>query len=398
MSGSIQSEGGGIFNEVAGTVNARNSLIAGNSSRISAPDVRGAFISQGRNLIGNGSGSSGFTGTGDQVGTSGSPINPMLAPLANNGGPTQTHALLPGSSAINTGDNCVAQSPGCLTTPLTTDQRGAGFLRSSGGAVDIGAFEEQIVAYEADVAPRPFGNGTLSLADWVQGGRFAVGLDVTSSTSEFQRADCAPRDTLGNGVLSLADWVQAGRYGAGLDPILLAGGPSSPTGITSSTDTIALSIAAPERAAKPSGSAMLVTTPLSRKGIANSVMSIDASGVENAVSFTLSFEPDRWEFVGAQAGWGALNSTLHVGLTQLASGKVSIALALPPGLGLLPGWRELVEIRFSPIGRHFEGTPRLRLDENDLKANSVVDVFAREMNFDWQVKERPVRRSPSTLR
>jgi hypothetical protein len=65
-------------------------------------------------------------------------VNPLLGPLADNGGPTQTHALLAGSPAIDTGPN-----------PLPTfalnanDQRGAGFPRVVGAAVDIGAFEVQ---------------------------------------------------------------------------------------------------------------------------------------------------------------------------------------------------------------------------------------------------------------
>lgn len=56
--------------------------------------------------------------------------DPSIGPLADNGGPTQTHALLPGSIAIDTGDNPDA---------LPTDQRG--FARTSGAATDIGAYE-----------------------------------------------------------------------------------------------------------------------------------------------------------------------------------------------------------------------------------------------------------------
>jgi hypothetical protein len=58
--------------------------------------------------------------------------DPGIGPLADNGGPTQTHALLPGSIAIDTGDNPDA---------LPTDQRGC--ARTSGAATDIGAYERQ---------------------------------------------------------------------------------------------------------------------------------------------------------------------------------------------------------------------------------------------------------------
>ncbi len=60
--------------------------------------------------------------------------DPVLGPLANNGGPTLTHALLAGSPAIDAGSN---------PTALAFDQRGAGFARTSGAQTDIGAFEVQ---------------------------------------------------------------------------------------------------------------------------------------------------------------------------------------------------------------------------------------------------------------
>ena len=60
--------------------------------------------------------------------------DPMLGALADNGGPTQTHALLAGSPAIDAGSN---------TANLETDQRGGAYVRVSGVAADIGAFEAQ---------------------------------------------------------------------------------------------------------------------------------------------------------------------------------------------------------------------------------------------------------------
>ena len=61
--------------------------------------------------------------------------NPVLAPLGNYGGPTQTMAELPGSPAIDAGSNAL------IPTGVTTDQRGTGYPRIVNGAVDIGAFE-----------------------------------------------------------------------------------------------------------------------------------------------------------------------------------------------------------------------------------------------------------------
>jgi hypothetical protein len=60
----------------------------------------------------------------------------MLGPLQNNGGPTFTHALLPGSPAIDAGD------PN-FTPPPDYDQRGPGFVRVFNGRIDVGSFEVQ---------------------------------------------------------------------------------------------------------------------------------------------------------------------------------------------------------------------------------------------------------------
>jgi CSLREA domain-containing protein len=96
------------------------------------------FRSQGYNLVGDATGSFMAAGVGDQFGFFTAPLNPGLAPLAFNGGAMttlMTHALLPGSPAINAGD---ASSRSCQAFP-PTDQRGA--PRSLGGRCDVGAYE-----------------------------------------------------------------------------------------------------------------------------------------------------------------------------------------------------------------------------------------------------------------
>ena len=133
-------EGAGGLHKSTTTLNAflRNNLIANNTSGTASPDAVGAFNSLGNNLIGIVGTSTGWIAS-DLLNQ-----NAMLAPLANNGGPTQTHALQTGSPAINAGQNCVVNAS-CETNnplqPLTTDQRGTGFPRQAGAAVDIGAFE-----------------------------------------------------------------------------------------------------------------------------------------------------------------------------------------------------------------------------------------------------------------
>jgi len=148
--------GNGIVGGPSTTV--RNSIIAGNGPGGNGPDLNpgfggDAFHSQGNNIIGNGESSTGFTAPGDQVGTGAAPINPLLGPLADNGGPTLTHALLDGSTGLDAGADCVTQPAHCgdANLPqLTTDQRGTGFSRIVDGpdgnttaTVDIGAYERQ---------------------------------------------------------------------------------------------------------------------------------------------------------------------------------------------------------------------------------------------------------------
>jgi hypothetical protein len=82
-------------------------------------------------LIGDGSQLSSFT---DSI--SG---DPLLGPLADNGGATLTHALMPGSPAIDTGSNALAVD--ASGSPLANDQRGSDFDRIFSTTVDIGAFE-----------------------------------------------------------------------------------------------------------------------------------------------------------------------------------------------------------------------------------------------------------------
>jgi hypothetical protein len=88
------------------------------------------IMSDGYNVSSD-DGASYLNGPGDQINT-----DPMLGPLQDNGGPTLTHALLPGSPAINAGD------PN-FTPPPLYDQRGPGFDRVVHGRIDIGSFEVQ---------------------------------------------------------------------------------------------------------------------------------------------------------------------------------------------------------------------------------------------------------------
>ncbi len=131
---------------------------------------------------------------------------------------------------------------------------------------------------EGDVAPRLNGDGELTVADWVQEGRFIVGLDVISNGAEFQRADCAPRDTLGDGQITVADWVQVARYVAGLDPITAAGGPDAPV-----TGNIAMPVIKDD-----SGASEISIVPLERPHSIG--ITLVGNGSECAAQFSIKFD------------------------------------------------------------------------------------------------------------
>ena len=121
----------------------RSSIIAGNSDDDDVhTDGSSDFVSLGYNLIGGGNDSGAFTASGDQAGVTA----PMLGVLADNGGPTQTHLLLPGSPAITAGDTAFAGA--------ATDQRDR--PRVIGGVLDIGAVEVNPPAVR-DLGPLPAG-------------------------------------------------------------------------------------------------------------------------------------------------------------------------------------------------------------------------------------------------
>ena len=130
-------DGGGLDRFGTATVNLRNTILAGNFDRSSAPEYpdwncNGGVFSQGYNLLSNTAGCAVAPATGDQTAA-----DPGLASLANNGGNTPTHALLPSSPARNTGDPA-APGSGAGACP-STDQRGV--PRSLGGRCDKGAYE-----------------------------------------------------------------------------------------------------------------------------------------------------------------------------------------------------------------------------------------------------------------
>jgi uncharacterized repeat protein (TIGR01451 family) len=133
--GASGSAGDGGIQSVSAKSQLFDTIVAGDTASVD-PDVSGHFLSLGHNLIGNATGSSGFTASGDQVG-----VNPMLGPPGNHGGPTPTMVPMVGSPAIDAGDNANAPSTDQRGLPRIAD--GDNNVDHDGPVIDIGAVEFQ---------------------------------------------------------------------------------------------------------------------------------------------------------------------------------------------------------------------------------------------------------------
>lgn len=161
LNGNLASVSGGAISNFAGTLDLRNSTVSGNSSTLLVGGIEtlgtqpvtirnstitlnqgggldiqgGSSVQVGNTIIAgnNGFNVSGTLGSGSGFNLIGG--DPRLAPLANNGGTTPTHALLPDSPARNAGSNAL------IPNGIISDQRGLNFSRIISERVDIGAFE-----------------------------------------------------------------------------------------------------------------------------------------------------------------------------------------------------------------------------------------------------------------
>lgn len=195
----------------SGKIALQNTILAGNFDGTPAgeganePDISGAAKGNANNLIGNLDGLTLETvlvaPAAESLGEGSDAIatNPGIGPLRDNGGATQTHALMPDSPAIDAGDNS-AILPESFPSPngkegtidfdfnedgdskdaLPFDQRGSEFDRILNGTVDIGAFEGIDGAQNAQLPPLAFEPSIETIASSLT---FATGV-VSEQTPE----------------------------------------------------------------------------------------------------------------------------------------------------------------------------------------------------------------------
>jgi hypothetical protein len=183
--------GGGLYVYPGAVPVLHNTLIAGNFRGVTGAtrdDVAGALNTGGDyNLIGDGTGMTGVQNgvNGNQVGSAAAPIDPLLGPLQDNGGPTLTHALLAGSPALNAGDSDQLG---------VADQRGV--IRT--GGVNVGAYQASASAFVVTVSGTvasgtPF-DVTVQAVDLFGQAAFGYRGTVTFSVTDPDPAVVLPAD------------------------------------------------------------------------------------------------------------------------------------------------------------------------------------------------------------
>jgi hypothetical protein len=217
VAGNNASLGRDLVGSLGATVGARYSLIGDNSNSglaeapVGSPDANGNLVGGATNGI----------------------INPQLGLLADNGGPTRTHVLLPGSPALNAGDPAAVAGSG--TVPQY-DQRGTPFVRVFGIRIDIGAFERQslpnlnlVVDTLSDVLDGNYGPGQLSLREAIQLSNWSLDVPEVITFAAALTSGGPATIVLTNGELAIRDSVVVLGPGANLLTIDASGNDPTPT-------------------------------------------------------------------------------------------------------------------------------------------------------------------------
>jgi hypothetical protein len=309
VAGNIANDGAGIYNSTGSTLTLYNTIVGAN---IGAPDLTndltdrffggiGFTMALGANLVESvETVSNGVPQTVGGEFDANPPVisaDPKLGPLQNNGGPTPTMALLPGSPAIDAGANSFALD--LSGNPLQTDQNG--FPRISGAKVDLGAYEVQ----PASLSP--------TLPSGTYGTAYSQTLTATQAGSQpswgpFTFAVTA--GTLPTGLNLSADGVLSG-YPSAAGPFAFTVTASNLAGFGSQAYTMTIGPATPTLSVSDAGGTYNGHPYSATDSVAGVVTGVDttpASTLEG-VAPTLTY------YQGTYTTLAALNTALAGGLT-----------------------------------------------------------------------------------
>jgi hypothetical protein len=171
----------------------------------------------------------------------------------------------------------------------------------------------------------------------------------------------------------VTDWVQAGRYAAALDPVTIAGGPNEPVAPASSVGA---------GAGGGSVRQLLMSANEITAGLTLSLpVTLQAQGDENALGFTLIFDPSKFQFVGVSPGDAANSATLVINTKLTGTGQVGVLLALPPDTTFAAGVREVIQLTLRP-NPNAEGSCSVTFGDQPV-ALAVSDPAADELAADY---------------
>jgi len=211
-------------------------------------------------------------------------------------------------------------------------------------------------------------------------GRFAALLDSPTNASEFQRADCAPRSTFGNGAITVSDWVQAGRYAASLDPLTPAAGPDSEGPMLHSLVFGSANGPSP-RPATVSREVEVANATIAPGHPGSISIKLQSLGDENALGFSLWFDPTNFSYSSVSLGSAATGASLNVNTNGLASGRLACVLALPTGAAFPAGLDEILKLSLQPsmtaTGSYAVSLTDqpVRREVSDAKANTLPATY-----------------------
>ncbi len=240
---------------------------------------------------------------------------------------------------------------------------------------------------EADVSPRPNGNGGVTSTDVSQVDRFQLGLDTDYMGNEFQRADCAPIATRGDGAVSATDVSQATRYQLGLDQPQTAGGPTTRNNRPSqNTDKDILNSDESDRNAAMLPRVVRIVNQTATPGSTVTVpLQVDAQGDESVYGFSVNFDTTRLTLQSITRGAAANNALFNTNPVNPAGAAGQVGFSINFGNATIAAGNNqtLATLVFTvaanaPAGAtsiFFDDTPTIR-EVSNTSAQPVATTFA----------------------
>ena len=253
------------------------------------------------------------------------------------------------------------------------------FTPAPGGGVSsaITFTIQQPSQFEGDILPRPDGNQSVTVSDWVQAGRYLIGLDQIPVGSEYQKIDTAPKASQGDGKITISDWIQTGRYAAAIDSLTIAGGPTMP--IQSLTSNLSVN-PADQRSTENQRQIIVKDTRIKRGSVGIIPIQFMSNGDETGISFTLVYDATKAMYVKAELSKKlSPDSTLLVNAAGAGIGKIGIAMSLPVGKSFSQGIQELLSLQFVAIGGADNSETEVSYDDSVVEkavVNANAEVLA----------------------